>query len=58
MQKFPGVMLHKLRDYTTVKEGVVVNGNCLWDGYIVTLIDQNIFGDGICMTITYHFIIL
>lgn len=54
MQKFPGVLLHELRDYATVKEGIAVNGNCLWDGYIVTLIDQNIFGDGICMTITYH----
>ena len=26
LQKFPGVLLHMLSDYTTVKEGIVVNG--------------------------------
>lgn len=60
MQKFPGVLLHMLRDYTTVKEGLVANGNCLRDSYIVAPTDQNIFGDGIhmYMAITYHFVII
>ena len=26
MQIFPGVLLHMLSDYTTVKEGIVANG--------------------------------
>lgn len=42
VQKFPGFLLHMLREYSTVKEGIVANGNCLWDGYIVALIDQNL----------------
>ena len=54
MRKSPGVLLHMLRDYTAIKEGLEPNGNCLRDGYAVAVIYQNIFQDGTCMTVIYH----
>ena len=58
MQKSPGVLLHMLRDYTAIKEGLEPNGNCLRDGYTVAVIYQKIFQDGTCMTVIYHEMII
>ena len=54
MRKSPGVLLHMLRDYTAIKEGLEPNENCLRDGYTVAVIYQKIFQDGTCMTVIYH----
>ena len=54
MRKSPGVLLHMLRYYTAIKEGLEPNENCLRDGYTVAVIYQKIFQDGTCMTVIYH----